>query len=534
MMSFRRTVVLGFVLSAGARASIASADERPNILFIFSDDHAPHAIGAYGGPLAALDPTPNIDRLAAQGVLFRNSFCTNAICGPSRAVILTGKHSHINGFRHNGDTFNGDQPTVAKMLRAAGYQTAMIGKWHLKSKPQGFDHWQVLPDQGVYYNPDFDTAEGRTTIEGYCTDVITDLSLEWLEKGRDKSKPFMLMCQHKAPHRNWMPAARHLDLYENVTIPEPATLFDDFKDNASPARIAEMSLANYMDLTFDLFVPPSEPKDWRKVPACDPVGWRNLEKMTPTQRAAWDAAFGPRNAAFLKQNLSGHELVRWKYQRYIKNYLRCIRALDEDIGRMMQYLEDSGLAKNTIVIYSSDQGFFLGDHGWFDKRWMYEESLKMPLIVKWPGVAKPGTTRTELVQNLDYAPTFLEMAGVKRPADLQGRSLVPLLRGTDNVPWRDAIYYHYYEFPSIHMVAAHCGARTARYKLIHFYEFDEWEFYDLERDPDELKNEYGNPEYRKQIDEMKQQLMALQKTYRDEADMRPQPKKWREKFRNAD
>ncbi|HRW51346.1 MAG TPA: sulfatase, partial [Phycisphaerae bacterium] len=516
--------VLAIVAPLIAPPSIAAADEkRPNILFIFSDDHAPHAIGAYGGPLAALDPTPNIDRLAAQGMLFRNSFCTNAICGPSRAVILAGKHSHINGFRHNGDTFNGDQPTFPKMLRAAGYETAVIGKWHLKSKPQGFDFWRVLPDQGVYYNPDFDAADGRSTIEGYCTDIITDLSVEWLEKGRDKSKPFMLMCQHKAPHRNWMPAARHFDLYEDVTIPEPATLFDEFRDNALPARIAEMSLANHMDLMYDLFVPAASPKAPRDVPACDPSGWRNLSKMTPSQRSAWDAAYGPRNAAFEKLGLTGRDLVRWKYQRYMKNYLRCIRALDEGVGRLMTYLEESGLAENTIVIYSSDQGFYLGDHGWFDKRWMYEESLKMPLIVKWPGVTKPGSVRDELVQNLDYASTFLEMAGVKAPADLQGKSLAPLLRGDKAPGWRDAVYYHYYEFPGIHMVAAHCGVRTDRYKLMHFYQFDEWEFYDLRNDPDELKNLYNDQAYQSQIADLKRELSKLQAEYRDTTDMRPKP-----------
>ncbi len=522
-------------IAAITLAHVSTAAERPNILFIFSDDHAPHAIGAYGGIHKQINPTPNIDKLASEGMLFQNSFCTNSICGPSRAVILTGKHSHINGFRHNGNRFDGSQQTFPKLLQKAGYQTAMIGKWHLTSDPQGFDYWQVLPGQGEYYNPGFITPAGRTQIDGYCTDIVTDLALNWLKEGRDKDKPFMLMCQHKAPHRCWMPPLRHLTLYDDVDIPEPQTLFDEFQDNASPARWQEMEIDRHMHLGYDLFVTPYadiyKEVDAPEAKATDQSGVRNMKKMTPEQLKAWNAAYGPKNEAFRKAKLTGKELVRWKYQRYMKNYLRCIRGVDDSVGQLMDYLKTSGLDKNTIVIYSSDQGFYLGDHGWYDKRWMYEESLKMPLIVKWPGVTKPGSVNTDLVQNLDYAETFLDIAGAKIPADMQGRSLVPLLKGETPDDWRDAIYYHYFEYPSVHMVAKHYGIRTDRYKLIRFYQFDEWEFYDLEKDPDELHNAYDDPKYFDTIAHLKLELEKLRKYYQDDSDITVMPADWQKKFR---
>lgn len=496
------------------------AGQRPNILFIFSDDHAAQAIGAYGGRLKALNPTPNIDRLAAAGMRFENTFCTNSICGPSRAVILTGKHSHLNGFKRNGDGFDGSQQTFPKLLKKVGYETAVIGKWHLTSEPTGFDHWQVLPGQGDYYNPIMKSAAGSVEIPGYCTDIIMDLSIEWLSQQRDQSKPFMLMCQHKAPHRNWMPPARHLDLYADVTIPEPETLFDDWSDNASPASNQTMEIDRHLSLEYDLFVPPVpgwDPPRKDESKAHDKSGVQNIKRMTPRQRAAWDAAFGPRNQAFRDANLSGRELVRWKYQRYMKNYLRCIRALDDGIGRLLDHLEATGLAENTIVIYSSDQGFFLGEHGWFDKRWMYEESLRMPLIVHWPGVTKPGATSDALTQNLDFASTFLDLAGAAIPGDLQGHSLVPLFKGQQPADWRDAIYYRYFEFPAIHMVARHYGIRTARFKLIHFYQTDEWELYDLELDPDERKNIYTDTKYAATVESLKKQLAQLRAEAKDDA-----------------
>ena len=507
-------------------------NERPNIVFIFTDDHAPHAIGAYDGIYKKINPTPNIDKLAKQGMLFQNSFCTNSICGPSRAVIQTGKHSHLNGFKHNGDKFDASQQTFPKLLRKSGYQTAMIGKWHLKSNPQGFDYWDVLPGQGMYYNPFMLSKAGRRKVNGYCTDIVTDLALDWL-KDRESDKPFMLMCQHKAPHRTWMPALRHLNLYDDVEIPEPDTLFDNYQDNASPAHFQELEIDRHMNIVYDLFVHPHEGWDPNKGKSMDKSGFRNLQTMTKEQRAAWDKAYGPKNEAFLKANLKGKELVQWKYQRYLKNYLRCIKGVDESVGKIMKYLDDSGLSENTIVIYSSDQGFYLGDHGWYDKRWMYEESLKMPLIVKWPGTTKPGTINKDLVQNLDYAETFLEITNTKIPKDMQGRSLVPLLKGETPKDWRKSIYYHYYEFPSVHMIAKHYGVRDQRFKLMKFYEFDEWEFYDLEKDPDEKVNQYRNPIYQSEISRLKEELAELRLRYGDTTDVSAKPKEWQNKFRNA-
>ncbi|MDX1564567.1 MAG: sulfatase-like hydrolase/transferase, partial [Phycisphaeraceae bacterium] len=351
----------------------ASAAGRPNIVFIFTDDHAPHAIGAYRGWLKDVAPTPNLDKLAAEGMLFENSFCTNSICGPSRAVIQTGKHSHLNGFRRNGNKFNGDQQTFPKLLRKAGYTTALIGKWHLGTKPQGYDYWDILPGQGLYYNPEFISPKGKRRVEGYCTDIVTDLAVEWLKTGRDKDKPFMLMCQQKAPHRTWMPALRHLSLFDDRDLPEPKTLFDEHADNASPARHHEMGIDRHMHLVYDLKYDKQLPKLGPTVNrSVDRSGFRNLKRMTPKQRAAWDAAYGPKNRALAEAKLSGKALVRWKYQRYAKDYLRCIKAVDEGVGRLMKTLKDLGLDENTMVIYSSDQGFYIGDHGWYDKRWMYE------------------------------------------------------------------------------------------------------------------------------------------------------------------
>ena len=510
---------------------IAEAADRPNIVFIFTDDHAPHAIGAYDGWLKDVNPTPNIDSLARQGMIFRKSFCTNSICGPSRAVIQTGKHNHINGFMHNGNNFDGSQQTFPKLLQKVGYKTAMIGKWHLKSDPQGFDYWKVLPGQGDYYNPAFLTKEGRTVVEGYCTDLVTNDALAWLEKQKGSDQPFMLMCQHKAPHRTWMPALRHLNLYDDVEMPLPPTLFDKHHDDASPARHQELEIDRHMNLVYDLFVSPFEGWDPEAGKSLDRSGFRNKQRMTPEQLAAWDAAYEPKNQAFLRANLVGDELVRWKYQRYIKNYLRCIKGVDESVGQIMDYLKASGLEENTIVIYSSDQGFYLGDHGWYDKRWMYEESLKMPLIVKWPGVTNPDSECTELVQNLDYAETFLEMAGAAIPADMQGRSLVPLLKGETPSDWREAIYYHYYEYPSVHMVAKHYGIRTETKKLIHFYEFDEWEFYDLAKDPEELDNQYNNPAFAQEIAKLKIELEALRQKYKDDSNVQMKPKEWQERMK---
>lgn len=499
----------------------AKDNVKPNILFVFTDDHAPHAIGAYDGWLKSVNPTPVIDKLAQEGMVFINSFCTNSICGPSRAVIQTGKHSHKNGFMNNGNTFDWNQQTFPKLLQKAGYQTAIYGKSHLKGKPLGYDDWAVLPGQGLYYNPDMIFPDGKKQINGYCTDVVTDLAVEWLHEKRSDEKPFMLMVQHKAPHRNWMPALRHLPLYDDIEIPEPPTLFDDWKDNVPAARFQELEIDRHMDLNYDLFLdltpafdqPPSQKRQ-------DRSAWHNMKRMTPEQLEAWRAHYAPKDAAFRKAKLSGKDLVRWKFQRYAKNYLRCVKGVDESVDRLQQELNKLGLDQNTIVIYSSDQGFYIGDHGWYDKRWMYEESLKMPLIVKWPGVIKPGSRRIELVQNLDYAQTFLEIAGAPQPKDMQGLSLVPLLKGEQPKDWRKEIYYHYYEYPSVHMIPRHYGIRTRRYKLMHFYQFGEqWEFYDLKNDPDEISNIYGQKIHLKLQNRLKQRLKNLQFYYEDKSDI---------------
>ncbi|NIN72529.1 MAG: sulfatase-like hydrolase/transferase [Gemmatimonadetes bacterium] len=464
--------------------------QPPNIIFIFADDHAAHAVGAYG---SRLSETPNIDRLAREGMLFRNAFVTNSICAPSRAVILTGKHSHLNGVPTNRERFDSAQVTFPKLLQAAGYQTAIIGKWHLKSEPTGFDYWEVLPGQGTYYNPDFRTPAGVLEHTGYVTDIITDKVLEWLERGRDPEKPFVLMYQHKAPHRRWEPGPEQLTLFDDVTIPEPTTLFDDYSGRASPAAVQEMTIAQHLYESDLKLVPPSQLND--------------------EQLGLWNAAYEPKNQAFREANLAGADLVRWKYQRYLKDYLRTITSIDDNLGRLLDYLDRSGLAENTVVIYSSDQGFYLGDHGWYDKRWMYEESLRMPLIVRWPRVVEPGSQNSDLVQNLDFAETFLEMAGVAVPPEMQGRSLLPLLHGETPDDWRDAIYYHYFEYPAVHMVRRHYGVRTMRYKLIYYYEIDEWELFDLERDPDELSSVYGHPDYVGVQEDLEDMLQSLREHY---------------------
>ena len=509
------------------------ADQKPNIVFIFSDDHAPHAIGAYNGWLKSVNPTPRIDELAKQGMLFEKSFCTNSICGPSRAVIMTGKHSHKNGFMNNGNTFNWNQQTFPKILRKAGYTTALYGKSHLKGNPKGFDDWKVLPGQGDYYNPDLITPKGRVRIDGHCTDVVTDLAVEWLKTGRDKTKPFMLMVQHKAPHRNWMPALRHLPLYDDIKIPEPTTLFDKWEDNAPPARYQELEIDRHMDINYDLFLDLTA--DYEGTPSQkrqDRSAWRNMKKMTKDQLNSWRAFYGPRDKAFHEANLSGKELVRWKFQRYAKNYLRCVRGVDDSVGKIQDTLKNLKLDDNTVVIYSSDQGFYIGDHGWYDKRWMYEESLMMPLIVKWPGVTKPDSRSVQMVQNLDYAQTFLEMAGAEIPSNMQGRSLVPILKNGKADDWRKSIYYHYYEYPSVHMIPRHYGIRTERYKLIHFYQFgNEWEMYDLKEDPDELTNIYGKADKKSLQKDLKEQLVAIRKFYDDNTDVSEKPDEWKNKVR---
>lgn len=488
--------ILGAGAAAAAMPSMQSSAEskRPNIIFIFTDDHASHAISAYG---SKINQTPNLDRIANEGIRFDNCFCTNSICAPSRAVILSGKHSHLNGVITNRETFDGSQQTFPKLLQQAGYETAMIGKWHLKSDPTGFDFWKVLIGQGPYYNPPLKTPDGREEHTGYTTDILTNIALDWLQNQRDDDKPFMMMYQHKAPHRNWQPGPDHLTMYDDVDIPEPDDLFDDYEGRTSAALFQEMTVARELSPNDLKFTQP-----------------RNF---TPEQLDTWNKAYEPKNKAFQEADLQGDDLVRWKYQRYIKDYLRCVASVDDNVGKLLDYLDESGLAENTVVVYSSDQGFYLGDHGWFDKRWMYEESLRMPLMARWPQQIKPGSVNTDLVQNLDFAETFLELAGVTPPNDMQGESLVPLLKGETPDDWRESIYYHYFEFPGYHSVRRHYGVRTKRHKLIHYYGIDEWELFDLETDPDEMKSVHDDPAYAEVLSELQAELERLRKQYKADA-----------------
>lgn len=453
-----------------------SAKKRPNIVFIFSDDHAYQAISAYGDP-RHLNETPNIDRLAKEGIRFDRCLVPNSICGPSRATVMTGKYSHLNGFFNNtANRFDGSQVTMPKLMQAAGYQTAIVGKWHLVSDPTGFDFWQILPGQGVYYNPPMIRNGERIKTDGYVTDIITDTALDWMKK-RDKSKPFLLMCHQKAPHREWEPNLKYLESDGDRKYAEPETLFDDYSGRGKAEHEQDMMIKKTInDKDMKLVSPP---------------------QLTPEQRKAWDAYYEPRNETYRKANLQGDDPIHWRYQRYMHDYLACIKSVDESVGRILKYLEDEGLADNTIVVYSSDQGFYLGEHGWFDKRWIFEESLRTPLLVRWPGVTKPGTVNKDIVSNVDFAETFLEAAGAPVPAEMQGHSLVPVLHGQTPPDWRKSFYYHYYEHPAVHQVARHYGVVNDRYKLVHFYEpeFNYWELFDLQKDPHELRSVYGNTEY---------------------------------------
>lgn len=492
-MNFRHrppaVVIAGLCLLACLAAEPAAA--RPNVLFIFSDDHAYQAISAYG---SVLNQTPHIDRIARDGMRFDRCYVTNSICGPSRACILTGKYSHLNGFRKNGDVFDGSQQTFAKLLQEAGYQTALVGKWHLKTDPTGFHYWKVLPGQGRYYKPIFLTAEGKTTQEGYTTDVITDEALAWLRDQRDDEKPFLLMVQHKAPHREWQPGPAHVNDFSGETLPEPDTLFDDYAGRGPAAASATMRISRDLRLAEDLKV-FDDRSDY---------GRSQLRLMPPAAREKWLAAYGPENAAYLADPPTGNAKTRWNYQRYIKDYLRCVQSVDDGVGRLLDYLDEAGLADDTLVIYSSDQGFYLGEHGWYDKRWMYEQSLRTPLLVRGPGV-QAGAESGAIVSNLDFAETMLDAAGVEVPADMQGRSIMPILRGATPDDWRRSFYYHYYEGPPAwHDVAEHCGVTDGRYKLIHFYALGYWELFDLQADPHELHSVYDQPEY----DAVQQRLLT--------------------------
>ncbi len=485
-----------FAMSAIAllngHAHAAQSKSPPNIVFIFSDDHAYQAISAYGDPRKLLE-TPNIDRIGREGVRFNRCLVTNSICGPSRATILTGKYSHLNGFYNNTNSrFDASQTTFPKLLKAAGYQTAVIGKWHLVSTPAGFDEWHILPGQGVYYNPPMIHNGKRVEHQGYTTDLITDFSIDWL-KNRDQSKPFLLMCQHKAPHREWSPALRHLGHDKDRVYTEPATLFDDYSGRGKAEHDQDMTIAKTMTATDIKLTPPP--------------------RLTPEQLKVWNAYYQPRNELYKKAQFTGQDAVRWKYQRYMHDYLGCVKAVDESVGRILAYLDEAKLADNTIVVYASDQGFYLGEHGWFDKRWIFEESVRTPLLVRWPGVAQAGAVRNELVSNVDFAETFLQAANVSIPADFQGASLIPLLKGETPADWRKSFYYQYYEYPQPHHVRPHYGVITDRYKLVRFESADvnDWELFDLKNDPAELKNVIATPENAATVAELKTEVARLRK-----------------------
>lgn len=511
MIHNRILIVVGSLI---ALSSHLAAADRPNILFLFSDDHAINAISCYEGPHSKVAPTPNIDRIAREGAVFRNSFCANSICGPSRATILTGKHSHKNGFMRNGNNFDATQWTVAKALQQGGYNTAVVGKWHLKSDPVGFDHWEVFPGQGSYYNPVFIQMDGsRKKFEGYATDLTTEKAIAWLDS-RDTSRPFFLMCQHKAPHRTFAPALRHLGAFDDVEIPEPDSLFDSYENRSRTLANNEMEIDRHFDWAYDAKVRKDERGDV-VLPKPDRYGTPEYNRMTDSQKQKWDAHFGPRNQAFLADfkagKLSETDVVKWKYRRYMRNYLSTVQAVDESVGRMLKYLDDNGLSENTIVIYSSDQGFFLGEHGWYDKRWMFEESFRMPFVARWPGVITPGSKPNQLIQNIDYAPTFLEVAGLDKPTDVQGDSLLPLFKDPTST-WRDSLYYAYYELGE-HAVPQHFGVRTQRHKLIYFPQTSEWNLFDLKADPGEMQSVYSVPEYQEVQAKLTQEFTRLREKY---------------------
>ncbi len=480
----------------------ATAQKRPNILIIVSDDHAFQAIGAYGSKLMQ---TPAIDRIAKEGTVFNKAYVTNSICGPSRAVILTGKYSHKNGFKDNeNSSFDGSQNTFIKELTRSGYQTAWIGKWHLETQPQGFSYWQILPGQGQYYNPDFIQMDGsRKRIEGYATNVVEDLAESWLD-GRDTTKPFCLVIGHKATHRTWLPDTADMGRFDQIKFPLPPSFRDNYEGRQA-AAVQDMSIDKTMIMGYDL-------KMFTSKEQADKEG--SVKRMSEAQRAKFDAYYGVVYSDFRKQNLTGAALAEWKYQRYVKDYLATAASLDRNIGRALDYLDQNGLASNTLVVYLSDQGFFMGEHGWFDKRFMYEESFRTPMVMRYPGVVKPGTKTDAFVMNLDLAPTMLAAAGVPVPGDMQGKSILPLIKRKKE-KGRDAMYYHYYENGE-HSVSPHFGIRTSRYKLIRFYKRVEgWELYDLKKDKAEMKNLFGKKGYEKITATLMQQLQGLISEYED-------------------
>ncbi len=517
-------IIIGtfFLMGCGPTTPKEETPQRPNILFIMSDDHAYQAISAYSDELIQ---TPNIDRIADEGMLFTRASVTNSICAPSRATILTGKHTHINGKIDNVMPFDTTQVTFPQLFQAAGYETAMYGKLHFGNNPKGVDDFMILPGQGSYINPRFITPRGDTTITGYVTDAITDLTLDWLDKKRNPEKPFLLMYLHKAPHRAWWPSPEKFEEFSKITFPEPETLFDDYENRGTAAKEAEMTISDEMLLSYDNKVLPAaierlgiddDPRNVRYFNGSE------YSRINETQIKLYQPILDSIANEFTKNwpNMTDREKRIWKYQRYIQDYLGCISSVDDNVGRVLDYLDESGLAENTIVVYTSDQGFYLGEHGWFDKRFIYKESFRTPLLIRWPNVIKPGITNDGMVQNLDFAQTFLEAAGIQAPDDMQGKSFVSLLKG-DTAAWdRNSVYYHYYEYPGPHMVKRHYGVVTKDYKLAHFYyDVDQWELYDLKADPQEMNNVYDDPTYASVVEELKNELERLRVKYKDSPEL---------------
>ena len=490
--------------------SAYSKEGKPmNIIFIMSDDHAMQAISAYGNPVSKLAPTPNIDKIAHDGAIFNNNYCCNSISGPSRAAIITGKHSHKNGFMKNwAKGFDNTQQTLPKILQKNGYQTAIIGKWHLVSKPTGFDYWIVLNDQGEYNNPDFITEEDTVQYKGYVTDIITDITQKWLDS-RDKNKPFFLMMHHKAVHRNWVPAEKYYHLYENIKFPLPENYYDDYTGRIAASK-QKMNIYRDMYEGHDLKMVTGANSDTLLY---DPWPQAFMNRMTPDEKNRFFEAYRKRNNDFYASPKNEKEIAEWKYQRYLQDYLAVVKSVDDSVGEILEYLKENGLDENTLVVYTSDQGFYLGEHGWFDKRFMYEESMVMPMVMSCPSIISPGTKINQLTQNIDFAPTFLDLCGIEIPADMQGISFKPLLEGKKVKNWRKYLYYHYYEFPGFHSVRAHYGIKGKRYKLIHFYKDNNWELYDLKTDPHEMNNIFGKPGTEKITCKLKAELKKLQQTY---------------------
>ena len=492
-------------------ASVAAQAQRYNVVYIMTDDHTAQMMSCYDHRYVE---TPNLDRIAADGVKFVNSYVANSLSGPSRACMLTGKHSHKNGFTNNEHgIFDGSQQTMPKLMQKAGYQTAIIGKWHLVSTPTGFDYFNILPAQGDYYNPNFINMDGTTTREkGYVTNIITDKAIDWMEHKRDKSKPFILFIHHKACHRAWLPELKYLREYEDKTFSLPDNFYDNY-DGRDAAKTAEMQIGKHMDIVYDtkMFTPGA--KTYLTDTYLGMAG-----RLDSRDRAEYDFFYDSLAIDFRNRHLTGKALAEFKYQRYMRDYAKVVKSLDDNVGRTLDYLKQAGLLDSTLVVYTSDQGFYMGEHGWFDKRFMYEESLNTPLVMRLPkGLNARGDVK-EMVQNIDYAPTFLQLAGAPIPSDIQGVSLVPLLQGKHPKNWRKSIYYHYYEYPAEHAVKRHYGVRSSDgYKLIHFYnDINKWELYDLNKDPHEMNNIYGQPGTEKLTKRLKTELVKLQKQYDDQ------------------